>query len=68
MLWPMEGMPMVPVDAFNDRTGNRWLGYQSSFRMAERAAGVTFSKDTTHLFHVVICCDGTDARVYHRRA
>lgn len=52
--------------AFNARTADRWVGYQLSFDAAEATAGARFTADTMHLFHVVICCDGTDARVYGR--
>ena len=51
-------------ERFNTRTAGRWLGWQASFDEAEQAAGVTFSADTTSRFFVIVCGDGSDARIY----
>lgn len=53
-------------EAFNARTANRWVNYQLSFDVAQVFSGAKFTRTNMHLFHIVICCDGTDARVYIR--
>ena len=51
-------------ERFNTRSAGRWLGWQSSFDGAEQTAGVTFAADTTSRFWVIVCGDGSDARIY----
>jgi hypothetical protein len=57
-------------ERFNSRNGGRWAGWQESFDRAEQAAGVTFTQgsglmpSTVDQFFVIVCGDGSDARIY----